>query len=86
MCRLITKVARNGPCFYICHTYSFIFVKFDALIGKLTGREMLRMYAQLRGVPSDMINAVVASAVNNLSLSEWADKMCGNYRSVYYIL
>ena len=40
------------------------------------------MYAQLRGVPSDKIKGVVAAAIEHLNLRKWADKLCGDYRSV----
>ncbi|XP_033114079.1 ATP-binding cassette sub-family A member 3-like [Anneissia japonica] len=53
--------------------------QFDALIERLTGREVLSMYARLRGIPSHQIDAVVETTVTHLSLSNWADKLCGDY-------
>ncbi|XP_047137876.1 phospholipid-transporting ATPase ABCA3 isoform X1 [Hydra vulgaris] len=53
--------------------------QFDALIGRMTGREMLRMFARLRGVPSNNLEEVVNAAIEQLNLSAWADKMCGDY-------
>ncbi|XP_070574890.1 phospholipid-transporting ATPase ABCA3-like isoform X2 [Ptychodera flava] len=53
--------------------------QFDALVEKLTGRELLRMYARLRGIPSHMIEAVVESCIRHIYLGNWADKICGNY-------
>ena len=58
----------------------FIFLQFDALVDKLTGREMLEMFARLRGIPQSKMKAVVDTAIKQLNLSNWADKMCGNYR------
>eukprot|EP00794_Sanderia_malayensis_P017572 gene17572-19324_t len=53
--------------------------QFDALLDKLTGREMLTMFARLRGIPSRMIPEVVNTVIYQLNLADWADKMCGNY-------
>ncbi|XP_077864744.1 phospholipid-transporting ATPase ABCA3-like [Saccoglossus kowalevskii] len=53
--------------------------QFDALIDKLTGRELIRMYARLRGIPTDTIEAVVDSCISHLNLGNWADKLCGDY-------
>lgn len=61
-----------------------LYFKFDALVEKLTGREMLEMFARLRGIPSHRISPVVSAAIKQLNLSNWADKMCGNYRYVLY--
>ncbi|XP_031559324.1 ATP-binding cassette sub-family A member 3-like isoform X2 [Actinia tenebrosa] len=53
--------------------------QFDALIERMTGREMLVMYSQLRGVAPDKINDVVSSLIEHLNLGKWADKLCGNF-------
>eukprot|EP00794_Sanderia_malayensis_P017576 gene17576-19328_t len=53
--------------------------QFDALVDNLTGREMLEMFARLRGIPVTRINTVVRTAIQQLNLTNWADKMCGNY-------
>ncbi|XP_077983290.1 phospholipid-transporting ATPase ABCA3-like [Glandiceps talaboti] len=53
--------------------------QFDALIDKLTGREVLRMYARLRGIQPHMVEAVVNSCISHLNLGKWADKLCGDY-------
>ena len=60
----------------------FFNLKFDALIERLTGREMLTMYAHLRGVPSNKVKDLVSSTIKHLNLTNWADKLCGDYRSV----
>ncbi|KAL9959228.1 hypothetical protein ACROYT_G036325 [Oculina patagonica] len=53
--------------------------QFDALLERLTGREMLTMYARLRGVPDDKIKGIVTDAIKLLNLEKWADSLCGNY-------
>lgn len=53
--------------------------QFDALIERLTGREMLTMYAHLRGVPSNKVKDLVSSTIKHLNLTNWADKLCGDY-------
>ncbi|KAK3749276.1 hypothetical protein QZH41_016042, partial [Actinostola sp. cb2023] len=45
----------------------------------MTGREMLVMYAQLRGVQPSKINDIVSTTIENMNLGKWADKLCGNY-------
>ena len=60
--------------------------QFDALVEKLTGREMLEMFARLRGIPAHKIAPVVNAAIKQLNLANWADKMCGNYRYRTYCL
>ena len=53
--------------------------QYDGLVGTLTGREMLRMFARLRGVPGHQVEKVVRSSITNLNLYQWADKLCGTY-------
>ncbi|XP_065052485.1 phospholipid-transporting ATPase ABCA3-like isoform X1 [Rhopilema esculentum] len=53
--------------------------QFDALVDKMTGREMLQMFARLRGIRSDKMEPIVNAAIKQLNLSKWAEKMCGNY-------
>lgn len=53
--------------------------QFDALIERLTGREMLTMYAHLRGVPPEKVKDLVSTTIQHLHLSKWADKLCGDY-------
>ncbi|KAJ7376779.1 hypothetical protein OS493_032513 [Desmophyllum pertusum] len=53
--------------------------QFDALLERLTGREMLTMYARLRGVSDDKIKDIVSDAIRLLHLEKWADSLCGNY-------
>ena len=57
--------------------------QFDALIERMTGRELLTMFARLRGIPEPCINQAVEAEVARLDLSKHARKLCGKYR--YYI-
>ena len=56
--------------------------QFDALIERMTGRELLTMFARLRGIPERHIPDVVTSTITKLDLSKYANKQCGKYRSV----
>ncbi|XP_070574888.1 phospholipid-transporting ATPase ABCA3-like [Ptychodera flava] len=53
--------------------------QFDALIERLTGREVLTMYARLRGIPSHKLDEVVEITIKQLNLGPWADKLSGTY-------
>lgn len=46
----------------------------SALPGALTGREVLRLYARLRGVPPGLLEAAIASILRRLDLTDSADK------------
>ncbi len=48
--------------------------QFSALPGALTGREVLQMYARLRGVPSDHIEHTVQDLLQRIDLTEYADR------------
>ena len=56
--------------------------QFDALIDRLTGRELLTMYGRLRGIPERLIKDAVEAIIQGLDLSKHGDKKCGTYRSV----
>lgn len=56
--------------------------QFDALIERLTGRELLTMYARLRGYKEEKIEQLVNSAIERLDLGRWCDKLCGTYRYI----
>ena len=47
---------------------------------KLTGREMLQLFARLRGIPRDEMERIVKATITHLNLDKWADKLCGTYR------
>jgi len=53
--------------------------QFDPLIEQLTGRETLRMYARLKSVPSELIEAQVARLLDKVGVYIHADKPCGTY-------
>lgn len=46
---------------------------------------MLTMYANLRGVQPEKIDNLVSATIKHLNLAKWADKLCGDYRQVYYL-
>ena len=52
----------------------------------MTGRELLTMFARLRGVPEKQIKEVVEIEIARLDLKKYADKKCRNYRSAYQTL
>ena len=54
--------------------------QFDALIEKLTARELLTMYARLRGYVERKIPELVDSTIRRLDLGQYANKPCGTYR------
>ncbi|XP_046856235.1 phospholipid-transporting ATPase ABCA3-like [Xenia sp. Carnegie-2017] len=53
--------------------------QFDALIDFLTGREMLQMYAALRGVPNHVINPLIEDLMRSVLLTEHADMLTKTY-------
>lgn len=53
--------------------------QFDALAGTLTGREVLRMYGRLRGVPSQYLEPMVDNLLQRLGLGQYADRVCDSY-------
>lgn len=55
-------------------------LQFDALLERLTAKEVLTLYARLRGIPEERIRGIVDVAVNKLNLGPWADALCGTYR------
>ena len=54
--------------------------QFDALIERLTGRELLTMFARLRGINERDIPDTVTHHIETLGLTEHADKQCRRYR------
>jgi ABC-type multidrug transport system ATPase subunit len=53
--------------------------QFDALIGTLTARETLFLYARIKGMPEVEIGEYVSRMLTKLTLDEYADKPCGGY-------
>lgn len=54
--------------------------QFDALLDHMTGREMLVMYARLRGIPERLIGACVENTLRGLLLEPHANKLVRSYR------
>ena len=48
----------------------------------MTGRELLTMFARLRGIPEGLISQAVEAEVSRLDLAKHASKQCGKYRCV----
>ena len=57
--------------------------QFDAIIDLLTGRELLTMFARLRGIPEKHIKNAVQFEIERLDLVKHANKRCGNYRYLH---
>ncbi len=57
-----------------------LYTQFDALIERLTGRELLTMFARLRGIPERYIKEIADNEIRRLDLAKHADKPCGTYR------
>ena len=53
--------------------------QFDALLDKLTGKEMLYLFARLRGVPSNLIESEVQSLIEMVDLENHAHKCTETY-------
>eukprot|EP00730_Choanoeca_flexa_P008675 TRINITY_DN12519_c2_g2_i2.p1 TRINITY_DN12519_c2_g2~~TRINITY_DN12519_c2_g2_i2.p1 ORF type:complete len:1169 (+),score=384.39 TRINITY_DN12519_c2_g2_i2:494-3508(+) len=53
--------------------------QFDGLIELMTGRELLTMYARLRGIQEERIGRVVQDLIETMMLEKYADKRCGTY-------
>ncbi|CAG7824302.1 unnamed protein product [Allacma fusca] len=53
--------------------------QFDALIEQLTGRETIRMFANLRGIKGENVNKIVDSLAQNLLFAQHIDKKVGDY-------
>ena len=53
--------------------------QFEAVIGNMTGKELLHMYAMVRGLPSGLIAANVNRIIAKLDLGRYAGKLAGTY-------
>ncbi|XP_060629951.2 retinal-specific phospholipid-transporting ATPase ABCA4 isoform X1 [Anolis sagrei] len=53
--------------------------QFDAIDDLLTGREHLRLYARLRGVPAAEVERVAEWGIQKLGLLAYADQLAGTY-------
>merc|ERR1711935_462622 len=53
--------------------------QFDALFPKLTAREHLHMYAQIKGIDADAEDAVVDQLLDTMNLLSHCDRQAGGY-------
>lgn len=53
--------------------------QFDALFELLTGREHLQLYARIKGIVDDQIDAAVNAKISEMGLTEYADRAAGTY-------
>nr|XP_012599260.1 ATP-binding cassette sub-family A member 17-like isoform X4 [Microcebus murinus] len=53
--------------------------QFDALLNFMTGREMLVMYARIRGIPERHISVCVDQIVDDLAMDTYADELVKTY-------
>ena len=53
--------------------------QFDPLLDLMTGKEHLRMYAILKGVPKEDVTEVVNSLVQAVGLHKHVDRVAGSY-------
>ena len=53
--------------------------QFEAVVGNMTGREMLTMYAMVRGIPNAYIAEEVERIIAKLDLPRYADKLSCTY-------
>ncbi|CAL4148549.1 unnamed protein product, partial [Meganyctiphanes norvegica] len=53
--------------------------QFDAILDQMTGREALRMFARLRGVPENQITDMITSIAEQLLVTQHLDNLFGNY-------
>ena len=53
--------------------------QFDSIIDVMTGREMLELFARLRGMDSRRIPAEVNHWIEEVGITEYADRKCGTY-------
>lgn len=60
--------------------------QFDALLDHMTGKEMLVMYARLRGIPERLISACVENTLRGLLLEAHANKLVKTYRYDLYLV
>jgi len=53
--------------------------QFDAIFVKLTARENLQLYGQLKGIPADCLDGMVNETLKEMSLLEYADRLSGGF-------
>ncbi len=53
--------------------------QFDSIIEVLTGREMLRLFGRLRGLPKEIVEEEIEHWLRVFGIEEYADRQCGSY-------
>lgn len=53
--------------------------QFDPLLELMTAKELLYLFARIKGVPVSRVNVIVDSLIEKIGLSKFADKPCGSY-------
>jgi len=53
--------------------------QFDSIIEVLTGREMLSLFAHIRGVPASQRKDEINKWLDFVGLQQYADRKCGSY-------
>ena len=53
--------------------------QFDSIIGEMTGREMLTLFARLRGMHPNEIDDEVKHWISEVGIEIYADRKCGTY-------
>ncbi len=53
--------------------------QFDSLFDLLTGREHLELYARIKGIKSNSVDAAVNIKIVEMALVQYADRSAGQY-------
>ncbi len=53
--------------------------QFDSIVDVMTGREMLSLFAHIRGVPAAKREEEVGKWLDFVGLRQYADRRCGTY-------
>ena len=53
--------------------------QFDSIVEVMTGREMLTLFARLRGIKSKEIASAVNHWISEVGIEQYADRKCGTY-------
>ena len=53
--------------------------QYDGFVGSMTGRELLVMFANLRSIPTASIPTVVDEFIEQLNLTDHADRLAGTF-------
>jgi ATP-binding cassette, subfamily A (ABC1), member 3 len=67
--RSVCVFLRRGLCLALCPQFDL-----------LTGREHLELYARVKGIPEEHLQAVVNSKIKEMDLIEYADRNASTYR------